>query len=148
MGPTISQLTLSPMAMTQTPDRRDKALQLLEFRQGGQAWLLDMSSVDRVIALDDASTGESGAEDLPRIRAAEALDLDPSPETDRQGVVLVRKGDRVMLVVDRVQRIFEVPSPKVHPAPARIREGRGGRLLQGFVECDGQLVAWIDAEGF
>lgn len=134
--------------MTEDPNAREEALHLLEFRQGGQPYLLDMSVVDRVVALDDDSEVGDGAGELPRIAAAEVLDLDSSLQGHGQGVILVRKGGRVMLLVDRVQRIFEVPSPKVYPAPPRIRGGRGGKLLQGFVEREGELVAWIDAEGF
>lgn len=121
-------------------------MQLLEFEQEGQRYLIDMTCVDRVVSLQDLEDQQGDTNAISRVEVDRLLDLPVSKAEERQGLILNREKDRVMLVVDRVRQIVEVADSGVRSSPPRVQRAEGGAIIRGFVEREDGLVALLDIE--
>ena len=115
-------------------------LRLVEFLVSGERYALPMEAVERVIGLggsgDDAPEGS-----MPAVVAAERLGLSGGAPP-RWGLLLRREQGELVLGVERVEGVREVPRRALIDPPARAGSGEG--VVSGLVRIDGELVVLLD----
>lgn len=115
-------------------------LRLVEFLVSGERYAVRMDAVERVVGLSES--GGTGAEaGAPAVMAAERLGL-PGGAAPRWGLLIRREGGEMVLGVERVEGVREVPRRALVDAPDRAGSGEG--VVAGLVRMDGQLVVLLN----
>jgi purine-binding chemotaxis protein CheW len=130
---------------------------LVTFRVGASELALDVAAVHEVLRVPTvapvpkapsfvAGVIELRGALLPVVDLRRRLEVEASaPQGDARVLVVETGGERLGLLVDRVNEVLHAPESAIHP-PARFLRGRSAVALQGLVQLPERLILLLELD--